>query len=76
MLNQLINLGSVFITLFVECFLAICKNITYALYKQKLPCKAGRDVYMGKNVSPKRDSSFMNVGSLLGGITYFHINRC
>ena len=73
MLNQFINLSSAFITLFAECFSAICKNIAHALYKQKRPCKAGRDVYMGKNVPPKRDPGFMRVGSLLGGIIYFHI---
>ena len=73
--NQLINLTSVFITLFVECFSAFFKNITHALYKQKRPCKAGWNAYMGKNVPPKRDPGFIKVGSLLGGRIYFHINR-
>ena len=34
-----------------------------------------RNVYMGKNVPPKRDPGFMKVGSLLSGRIYFHINR-
>ena len=46
--QQLINLISVFITLFFKCFTAIFKKIKHALYKQKRPCKAGRNVYKGK----------------------------
>ena len=75
MLNQLIHLTSVFVKLFVEGFSVIFKNITHSLYKQKRPYKAGRTVYMGKNVPPKWDPGFMKVGSLLGGRIYFHINR-
>ena len=75
LVNQLINLTSVFITLFAEYFSAFFKNITHALYEQKRPCKAGWNVYMGKNLPPKRDPGFMKVGSLLGGRTYFHTNR-
>ena len=75
LLNHLINLASVFITLFVEYFSAFFKNITYAFYKQKRPCKAGWNVYKGRNVPPKRDLGFMKMGSLLGGWIYFHINR-
>ena len=75
LLNQLINLLSVSITLFVECFSTIFINITYVLCKWKCPCKAGWNVYMGKNVPPLRDPGFMNVRSLLSGRIYFHINR-
>ena len=71
LLNQLINLLSVSITLFVECFSTIFINITYVLCKWK----AGWNVYMGKNVPPLRDPGFMNVRSLLSGRIYFHINR-
>ena len=75
LLNQLVNLTSVSITLFVKCFSVIFKNITHALHKQNHPCKAGWNVYMGKNVPPKRNPGLMNVESLLGGRIYFHINR-
>ena len=77
-LNQLVNLTSVFIMHFVECFLAICnlfKSITHALYKQKPPCKLRQSVYMGKNFPPKRDSGFMKVVSLLDERSYFCISR-
>ena len=57
MLNHLVNLISVF-TLFVECFSGIFENITHALYKQKPPCKAGRNVYMGKKLPTKAKSRF------------------
>ena len=73
LLNRLINLTSVSITLSAECFSAIFKNITHALYKQKRPCKVGWNVYMGKIVPPKRDPGFLNVGSLVGGIIHLHI---
>ena len=78
MLNQLVNLTSVFVMLFVKCFFAICnlfKSITHALYKQKPPCKVGWVVYMGKNFPPKWDPGFMKVGSLSAGRIYFHIIR-
>ena len=75
LLNQIINLTSVFNTLFLECFCAIFKNITQVLYKQNRPCKAGWNVYMGKNAPTNWCPGFMNVGYLLGGIIYFHINR-
>ena len=75
MLNQLINLTSVFITPFVECFSAVFKNITHALHKQIHPYKAGRKFIWVKKVPPKRNASFMKVRSLRGGRIYFHVNR-
>ena len=59
MKNFLLNIGqqlidfSVFITLFVECFSAIFKNVTHVLYEQKLPCKVGQNIYMGKKSPTK-----------------------
>ena len=73
MLNQPVNLASVFITLLVECFFPMCnlfKSITHALYVKKSPWKVERNVYMVKNFPPKWDPSFMKVGSLLGGIIF------
>ena len=82
MLNQLVKLTSVFITLVVNCFSAICnlfKSITHTLYTQKPHCKVRQNVDMGKNLprqsGTKRDPGFMKVDSLLGGRIYFHINR-
>ena len=74
----LINIGqqftnTVFITLFVECFFVIFKNMTHTIFEEKHPCKVGRNVYMGKNVPPKWDPGLMKVQSLLGGKIYFHI---
>ena len=62
MLNQLIDLTSVFITLFVECFSAIFENIRYVLYKQKRPCKARQNVYMGKKRPTRARSRFRKSG--------------
>ena len=56
--QQLLNLTSAIIMLFVECFSAIFKNIAHALDKQKRPCKAGQSVYIGKKLSTKRRSLF------------------
>ena len=67
------SLTFVLITIFVECFSAIFKKLTHLLYKQKGPCKAERNVYLEKNVPPKRDPGFMEVGSLLGGRINTHI---
>ena len=39
------------------------------------PAKRDETFIWGKKVSPKQDPGFMNVGSLLGGRIYFHINR-
>ena len=53
MLNQL-NLIYTFITFVVECFSTVFEislNITHALYKQKRPCKARRNVYTEKKHS-------------------------
>ena len=62
MLNQPINLISVFTTLFAECFSAIFKNITRALYREKRPSRVGRDVYMGKKLPTKVRSRFYESG--------------
>ena len=64
---MLVNVSLLFLLRF-ECFSEIFKNITHVLYEEKRPCKAGRNVYMRE----KRPSK---VGSLLGEIIYFHINR-
>ena len=61
-LNQVVNLTSFFISLFVEYFFAFFKNITHALYKQKRPCKAGWNVYMGKKRPTKARSRFYESG--------------
>ena len=73
--QQLINLTDVLITLFVECFPAIFKNITHALYKKNFPAKRDELFILEKNVPPKRNLGFMKVGSLVGGRINFHINR-
>ena len=58
LLNSLFPLISVLITLFIECFFAIFKNITQAIYKQKRLCKVGRHVCMGKKLPTKTRSRF------------------
>ena len=54
--QQLINLTSVFITIFVKYFSAIFKNITQALYKQKRHWKVKRNVYLVKKSPTKMGS--------------------
>ena len=44
------------------CFTAIFENITHALYKRKRPCKAWRNVYMGKKRPTKARSRFYESG--------------
>ena len=61
-LHQLINLNSVSIKLFVEYFSGFFKDITHALYKQKCPCKAGWNVYMGKKRPTKVRPRFYERG--------------
>ena len=61
-LNQLINLTSVCIALFVECFSVVFRNITQALFKQKRPCNAGLNVYVGKKHPTKVRSWFYESG--------------
>ena len=75
MLNQLINLTSVSITFFVECFSAIFKISHMHFINENVLTKRDETFIWEKNVPPKRDPGFMNVGSLLGGRIYFHINR-
>ena len=58
LLNQLINLTSVFIMLFGECFSTFFKYILHAFYKQKRPCKARWSVYMGIKRPAKARSRF------------------
>ena len=64
---------SAFITLFVESFSAIFKNITYALCKQKRPCKVGRNVPMGKKRPTKAKSRFYESGSPVNLFSYKQI---
>ena len=42
---------------------------------KNVPAKQDETFIQEKNVPPKRDPGFMNVGSLLGGIIYFHIKN-
>ena len=42
---------------------------------KNVPAKQDETFTQEKNVPPKRDPGFMNVGSLLGGIIYFHIKN-
>ena len=53
----------------------VFKNIAHALYKHKRPCKAGREVHMGKKYPTKARSRFYESGVPVGGIIHFLINR-
>ena len=54
--QQLINMTSLFVMLFFECFPTIFRKIPHALFKPKRPYKAGQNVYMGKNVPPMQEN--------------------
>ena len=42
---------------------------------KNIPANRGKMFIWKKNVPPKRDAGFMKAVSLLGEMTYFHINR-
>ena len=42
---------------------------------KNVPAKRDKMFIWEKNVPPEQDPDFAKVGSLLGGIIYFHLNR-
>ena len=53
----------------------LLEEIRYTIIKKNISTTWDEMFTWEKNVPPKRDPGFMKVGSMLGGITYFHINR-